>query len=166
MSQLYYITGFMGSGKTTIGQALAKELEYNVVDTDQWIEEKMGLKISEIFQEKGEAYFRELETSALKEIEGSHMIITTGGGIVVNDINRQIMSSKGKIVYLQADLNELLRRLEGDQSRPLLQHKDRERIQHLYDSRLGFYEQADVIINTKGRTIAEIVTQLKTIMKS
>ncbi|WP_332632344.1 shikimate kinase [Halalkalibacter flavus] len=166
MSHHYYITGFMGSGKTTIGQALAEKIGYRVIDTDQWIESKEHMSISEIFEKKGEAYFRELETQALKEIRGERTIITTGGGIVKKDRNREIMSSQGKVIYLQADLDELLRRLEGDETRPLLQQQEKDKVQKLYESRLDLYEQADIIVNTVGKAVLDIVRELELILKS
>ncbi|KHF38081.1 shikimate kinase [Halalkalibacter okhensis] len=156
----------MGSGKTTIGQALADKIGYHVIDTDKWVENKEQMSISEIFEKKGEDYFRDLETQALLELQGDHMIITTGGGIIKKDRNREIMASQGEIIYLQADFDELLRRLEGDETRPLLQQQDKERIQALYESRLELYEQADIIVNTVGRSVLGIVAELESILKS
>lgn len=161
MKQHYYITGFMGSGKTTIGQALAKELSFNVIDTDQWIEEQEKQRISELFQTKGEPYFRKQETNALKAIAGQRLIITTGGGIVTKEENRKLMKEKGKIIYLKCDIEEILRRLEDDATRPLLQGKDKAKIEQLFLARKAYYEDADIIIDTTGRPVSDIVHELK-----
>ncbi|MET3507007.1 shikimate kinase [Halalkalibacter oceani] len=161
MKQHYYLTGFMGSGKTTIGQALANELSFNVIDTDQWIEEQEKQRISELFQTKGEPYFRKQETKALETIAGQRLIITTGGGIVIKEENRQLMKEKGNIIYLKCDIEEILRRLQDDETRPLLQGKDKAKIEQLFLARKAFYEDADIIIDTTGRTVNDIINELK-----
>lgn len=164
MPHHYYITGFMGSGKTTIGQALAKQLHYQVIDTDQWIEEKEQQSVRELFQTKGEAYFRKQETIALESISGTNIIVTTGGGIVENEYNRQLMKKQGVIIYLKCELNELLKRLEGDKSRPLLQSK--EKVEKLFHSRQAYYEEADFIIDTTLKTVQQVVDEIKALLKS
>ncbi|MBP3952340.1 shikimate kinase [Bacillus suaedae] len=160
-----YITGFMGSGKTTVGQALAKSLGYQVTDTDKWIEEMEGQSISTIFKQYGEPYFRDLETNALQQISGNQLIITTGGGIIMRPENREIMKEKGEIIYLQCDLEEVFLRLNDDTTRPLLEKEDKSNVEKLYQSRLPFYEEADYTINTTGKSIHFIVQELKSLLK-
>lgn len=160
-----YITGFMGSGKTTVGQALAKSLGYQVTDTDKWIEEMEGQSISSIFKQYGEPYFRDLETNALQQISGNQLIITTGGGIIMRPENREIMKEKGKTIYLQCDLDEVFLRLNDDTTRPLLKKEDKSNVEKLYQSRLPFYKEADHTINTTGKSIHLIVQELKSLLK-
>ncbi|WP_370621829.1 shikimate kinase [Bacillus sp. JCM 19034] len=156
--KMIYLIGFMGSGKTTVGAALREQIAANVVDTDQWIEKREGRTVKEIFAEKGEAYFRNLETEALKEIKDNHLIVTTGGGIVSRKENRDLMKDSGKVIYLECQIEELLRRLKDDASRPLLQDQDQEKIVELFYSRKVFYEEADLTIDTTKKGIEEIVS--------
>ncbi|MFA9457250.1 shikimate kinase [Halalkalibacter sp. AB-rgal2] len=155
--KLIYLTGFMGSGKTTVGSKLGEKWSMDVIDTDQWIEHKEKKSIAEIFADEGEAHFRDLETEALKSIKTDSLIITTGGGIVGREENRKLMKRQGKIVYLYCDIEEIIRRLEDDTSRPLIQHRDEEKITALFRSRMVLYEEADVIIDTTKKSVEEIV---------
>ncbi len=164
MQRKYYITGFMGSGKTTVGQALAKKNGFRVIDVDQWIEEKEQQVIKDIFAEKGESYFRQLETSALEVIDGDKLIITTGGGIIMKQQNRKIMKKNGVVIYLQCELDEVLRRLEGDDSRPNLRG-DRKQIEQLFETRKPYYEEADISIDTTGKSVEQIVEELMILLK-
>ncbi|WP_245308335.1 shikimate kinase [Halalkalibacter urbisdiaboli] len=158
---MIYLTGFMGSGKTTIGQALGKALGYQVVDTDQWIENEEQVQIRELFQEKGEQYFRDLETKALQELKEKPLLVTTGGGIVIRKENREIMDERGTVVYLHCEIDEIIRRTEGDESRPLLQNKNKQAVLELFQQRLPLYKQADIIIDTTEKTVMQIVQELK-----
>ncbi|GAE31844.1 shikimate kinase I [Halalkalibacter hemicellulosilyticusJCM 9152] len=158
--KLIYLTGFMGSGKTTVGSKLGERWSMEVIDTDQWIEHKERKSIAEIFAGESEAYFRDLETEALKTIKEDSLIITTGGGIVEREENRKLMKLQGKIVYLYCGIEEIIRRLEGDTSRPLIQHQDEEKITALYRSRMALYEEADVIIDTTRKSVEEIVEEI------
>ncbi|GAF63776.1 shikimate kinase [Bacillus sp. TS-2] len=161
-AQIIYLTGFMGSGKTTIGEGLGKALGVTVVDTDKWIEEKEGKAIRELFSEKGEGFFRDLETLALQSITQTPLIITTGGGIILREDNVSIMKEKGIVINLKCDVEEVFQRLAGDQSRPLLQNKNKKEIRTMYLERKKHYEQsADVIFDTSGKSIRKIIQELK-----
>lgn len=164
MQHLYYMTGFMGSGKTTIGEALAEELKFKVIDLDQWIEENEQQVIKTIFAEKGESYFRELETKALEEVNGRNLIITTGGGIVTKKYNRQLMQEKGTIIYLKCEIDEIIKRLEGDESRPNFRG-DRSQVEQLFLKRKALYEEADITVDTTGKSISEIIHEIKELLK-
>lgn len=154
----------MGAGKTTVGEALAKRLQYNVIDMDEWIERKTRTDIKQIFENKGESYFRTLETEALQEITGDHLIITTGGGVVMKKYNREYMRNNGTVIYLKCELDEIFSRLEGDKSRPNFQG-DKEEITKLYRLREPLYEEAAITINTTGKSVQEIVNELRTKLK-
>ena len=150
----------MGAGKTTIGKQLGKRIKTNVMDTDQHIERLLGQRITQIFSQHGESYFRELETNTLKTLPTENIIITTGGGIITNDTNVKWMKEKGTIVYLHADFLDLMKRLEGDSTRPLLQQKSLDEIKNIYDERLPQYYKADIIIDTSNKSVLEVIDEI------
>ncbi|ERN53052.1 shikimate kinase [Alkalihalophilus marmarensis] len=164
MNDRIYLTGFMGSGKTTVGQALGKTLGFQVIDTDQWIEEDQQKKIKEIFNEGGEKLFRSLETEALRELSQKKAVITTGGGIILKEENRKIMKESGTVIFLDCAIEEVIRRTSNDDSRPLLKEKSKGDIQSMYEDRLPLYKEADIHLDTTGRSILEIVAELKSAM--
>lgn len=154
MSNIILI-GFMGCGKTTFGKWIAKNKQMTFCDTDQYIEEKEQTSIQDIFQKKGETYFRELETKVIKELTGTleNAVISVGGGLPVKEENRGLLKKLGKVVYLRTSVDELVRRLQYDTTRPLLAGGNiRERITALMEARQGCYlSAADVITDTDGR---------------
>ena len=104
-TDLVFIIGFMASGKTTIGKKIARELGYDFVDTDSFIEKKSGNSIAEIFQSQGERAFRKMETQALKEIiaRGGKQVISTGGGMSCNQYRLNRMLTSGTVIYLKIE---------------------------------------------------------------
>ena len=116
-----FIVGPMASGKSTIGKKLAKTLGVNFIDIDKEIERKAGVEISRIFEVEGEESFREREKKTLKELsEGNNSVISTGGGAVLRMENRELMKSKGKVIYLETPVELQLERTLKDKSRPFL----------------------------------------------
>ena len=110
----------MGCGKTTVARALSKRLGWQIVDTDEWIVQRYG-KISDIFERQGEAYFRGLETEAVRALSClGNTVVSVGGGLVLKRENVRLLKEQGKLVYLQATKATLLARLQGDTTRPLL----------------------------------------------
>ena len=153
----------MGCGKSTVGRELHKRLGYPHTDTDQRIEERVGRKITEIFQEEGEAFFRELETRQLVEMgaeTGTRHIISTGGGIVIAPGNRQLLRGLGYVVWLYAPEEEIQRRTGKSSERPLLnQAGGREKIGELMAEREPWYrEAAHLKIDTRGLESDEVAT--------
>lgn len=161
----------MGAGKSTIGPILANTLGLNFYDLDKVIEEKLGKKISKIFEEYGEKFFRKEETNALIELSmtGS-AIISLGGGTMASANNIKILKETGKIIYLKASVNSIFKRLEFKTDRPNLKiegeiekakEKLLKKIEELFKSREKFYDQSDIIVNTDnipiGITVDEIV---------
>jgi shikimate kinase len=160
MNEHIFLTGFMGAGKTTVGKYLSDCLDIAVIDTDYYIETIKKKKISEIFQEDGEAKFREFESEALQVIsEQSPKIITTGGGIILSAQNRQLMKRKGKVFFLYCDIQETMRRLALDTSRPLFK-ADLEENKRRFEDRLPLYREADFVIETTNKKVAQIVTEI------
>ena len=150
----------MGAGKTTIGKQLAEKLQLKVIDTDNHIEEKDGRKISQIFKENGESYFRDLESEVLRSLPTENVIVTTSGGIVMMESNIEWMKQEGIIIYLHAEYNMLMKRLHGDQTRPLLQQRPTDQIKDLFEKRMPLYNQADITIWTANKTELEVVEEI------
>lgn len=126
MKQLNVVLiGFIGSGKTSAGQILAKEMGFDFIDTDSYIEAKVGMSVSEIFRTKGEEYFRDLETMALKGLlkSATHTVIATGAGMPIRAKNQKMLRKLGTVVYLNGDEEEMVKRLEqlDLKERPILQ---------------------------------------------
>ena len=159
------LIGFMGAGKTTVGKRLAKSLDREFIDTDQWIEAKTGRVISRIFAEDGETFFRGLETEALKELEHRQepCVIAVGGGLPMQPENRPVLARMGTVVFLEANTDTLMRRLKNDTSRPKLQGGDlRQRILTLMGEREAVYrEVSNLRVRTDHRSYGEIVEEIK-----
>jgi 3-dehydroquinate dehydratase-2 len=158
------LVGFMASGKTTLGQGLAKELGWTFTDTDSWVEETEGCTIRELFAQKGEAYFRERETEGLCELlQRSDTVIATGGGIVESERNRAILREADcPVIWLDVSLEETLRRTVNDQSRPLLQRSDPDELNARYQRRRPLYQEASRYrIACDGKNIEQLINEVK-----
>jgi shikimate kinase len=161
-----YIVGFMGTGKTVAGRALAKQLRSDFVDLDSCIEEKEGTSIADIFKAKGEEHFRVLEKQELLTASVKKgAVISCGGGIVIDPENMELMKGTGLCICLSASPQEILKRIGATSHRPLLHNADPlDRIQKLLSDRDAYYRQADIIIDTTNLSVEEIVdTILKTL---
>lgn len=158
------LVGFMGCGKTTVGQALASELGYEFVDVDEYIERSEKREIKDIFADEGEEYFRELETRAVDELNAvcSHCVISTGGGLPMRDVNVSGLRRLGSIFYLRVTPDEVIRRLAGDTTRPLLQADDVvARVSSLMEQREQRYaDAADYALDVTGMPVADIVRDI------
>lgn len=150
------LTGFMGSGKTSVGNQLARLLGFGFIDTDTLIEEQEKESISSIFENRGEEYFRELETKLLSGLRDSlkSCVLSTGGGLPLLKENRDMLKEMGFVVYLEASPDELKRRLSQDESRPLLKKiQSDEAFAGMLNVRAPVYEEfADFKILTDGKT--------------
>ncbi|KEO82655.1 shikimate kinase [Tumebacillus flagellatus] len=162
MGARIFLIGFMGTGKTTVGEQLASALDVPLFDSDQEIVKREGRSIPEIFAADGEVHFRKLETAMLTELAaGGPAVITTGGGAVLAAENRDMMKKSGFVVCLTATVEEIVRRVENDPNRPLLQGGDlKGRILALQEARAGLYEFADLALDTTGRSLADIVGEI------
>lgn len=154
------VIGFMGCGKTTVGKRIAKELEYQFVDTDAMIEEQEGMTISEIFQIHGESYFRSLETKLLTKLHNSleHAVVSTGGGLPIRDENAELLKELGCVIYLKVEKETVLHRLKGDTTRPLLAGADADKkVGFLLKERVPKYEKASHWqVNVDKLTLSEV----------
>lgn len=159
------LTGFMGSGKTSVGIRLSYVLKRTMIDTDKWIEKRQNMTISEIFAGEGEEAFRKMETECLKELIRTcdNQIISVGGGLPVREENRRLLSQLGRVFYLKASPEVVYERIKNDTTRPLLQVADPlKQIRVLLEAREDSYSAcANVIIDVSGRTFDEIIEQIK-----
>jgi shikimate kinase len=158
------LIGFMGCGKTSVGEALAKRLSFSFLDTDEAIEKKEGKKISAIFEESGEKAFRDMETNLLLELFDTteKTVISTGGGLVLREENGKILQKLGFVVYLDVTVETVLERLKNDKTRPLLNGENKEeRVKKLLDFRRPIYEYtAYLTLDTNKREIEKITEEI------
>ena len=156
------LVGYMGSGKTSVGKALAKDRNMDFIDLDEYIVQKEGRSINDIFTYESEEYFRNLESKVISGLSNlSNTVISTGGGAVLRKGNRDNLGKLGHVVYLKADVDTIVERVKGDDSRPLLQSESeeelRKRVSMMLDSRNPYYEIfADQVIYTDRLTPSEI----------
>ena len=155
----------MGTGKTTVGKELAALSGKKFYDLDKLIEEVAKLSIPEIFNKKGEPWFRQLESKILSDMsKRTNIVLSTGGGAVLNPNNRQIMKSNGIVIALTARIDTIWQRLKEDTERPLLKViNPRKTIEELYNKRASLYTDAHFIINVDGKApefVAEEILQL------
>ncbi|MFS0672799.1 shikimate kinase [Ornithinibacillus sp. 179-J 7C1 HS] len=157
MKQLYLI-GFMGSGKSTVGQYTSEKLNVEYVDLDMEIERIQRKKIVDIFREEGEETFRTYETETLKAV-WDKVLVATGGGVVEREENIRYMKEKGKLIYLKTSFTVIQKRLRRDHSRPLW--KDTNQNEALFNKRTTLYEQvADYVIICDDKSLDEIVEEI------
>jgi shikimate kinase len=164
----------MGCGKSSIGQILANTLGWTFIDLDKLIEESYGGRISKIFKERGEEYFRQLETETLnKTAEMQCIIVALGGGAIIRKENRSFMNSFGKLIYLKTTPEKLYSRLRFKTDRPLFQTSENvilskemaiEKISRLLDERETYYNEAHLIFDAADNSIGYSVDKLKSIL--
>ncbi|MDR1765043.1 MAG: hypothetical protein LBR77_02910 [Lachnospiraceae bacterium] len=158
------LIGFMGSGKTSVGRELSRAHGWETVDLDTEIERMAGMPVRQIFEERGEACFREMETAALRGFVGTkdHCVFSMGGGVPMREENRELMRRLGTVVYLKTDASSTLARLAGDTGRPLLAGDDRsQKVEALLCERGPIYESAaDVTVDTVGKAVAEVAGEV------
>lgn len=160
------LVGMPGSGKTTVARELKKITGFRVVDTDALIVEKHG-EINEIFRTLGEKTFRDYESEIIAEAcKLSGAIISTGGGSVLREENASLMKNCGKIVYLRASVETILKRTATDNSRPLLAGEKRKNIERLLSAREEIYSDcADIAVDTDGLSPKEIASKITELLK-
>lgn len=155
------LTGFMGTGKTTIGRQLARRLGKQFIDTDRQIEQLEGRSVADIFATAGEAYFRSVERRVVAQVVKMDAVVATGGGAIVDPVNLEQMRAAGPIICLSADIDVILQRTASDDSRPLLGASERQhRIEALLHQRAAAYAQADVTIDTSHRNTDAILDEI------
>jgi len=156
------LTGFMGSGKSSVGRVLAERLACPFVDLDAEIVATAGRSINDIFAHDGEPAFRSLESASLEQVlGGGRSVIAAGGGVVMADANRSKMRDRGLVVNLVVSLPQVLRRLHGAADRPLFAGSDAANsVKLLMDSREQFYADADIRIDTDGKSVEDVAAEI------
>lgn len=152
----------MGAGKTTIGKALANQLNVDFFDVDHVIEQEQGRSIPDIFTEEGEPYFRGIErqTTINTAKLNQNAIISVGGGAFINEETRTYIKENAFSVFIKADLETLLARIGGGAGRPLLKNDPEETLKNLIGARYPTYEQADIIVESKDEPLKETVKRV------
>lgn len=161
------LIGFMGSGKSTIGKILAQKLKFEWLDMDIEIEKGEQKPISQIFEEMGEGYFREIESEYLRKMtQQTNKVISTGGGIVLKEENRQLLKDVGTVIFLHADSSQIIENLKDDTKRPLLKGENpEEKIIRMLDEREANYlNTANIIIQTTGKSIDNVVEEIMSLL--
>lgn len=162
------LSGFMGTGKSSVGKRLANKLNVKFIDTDDLIEKEAGICISEIFAKYGEAYFRRLESQIIYKVSFyTNMVIATGGGAVINPINLEALQRSSVVICLIASVDVILSRVGINDERPLISEGDKkESISKLLKIREPFYKKADIIVDTSEKQVDEIVDEIRLRLKS
>ncbi|MBN1914196.1 MAG: shikimate kinase [Candidatus Omnitrophica bacterium] len=157
-----YLVGFMATGKTSVGKALARKKKWQFVDLDELIEFKEKRRIADIFAACGEPHFRRIEKKVLKEVsKEKKFIVACGGGVVIDKENIAVMKETGKIICLSAHPEVILSRTCSDTSRPLLNVSDpKKQIELLLKLRAPYYAKADMTIDTSKIPVAKVVEKI------
>ena len=156
------LVGFMGTGKSAVGRVIAQKLEFHFIDTDDVIEQTSKAKISDIFAEHGEVYFRDLESQAVKSVAlMKNQVVATGGGVVLRSSNIDLLRTGGPIFCLNATPKAIWDRVRSSQSRPLLRGPDPlKKIETLLDKRAPYYALADHQIETTGVSVDRVANEI------
>jgi shikimate kinase len=154
-----YLVGFMGAGKTSVGRALAKRLDWRFSDIDEMIEKRERLVVAEIFSRHGEPYFRNAERTVLADqLPTRHAVVATGGGTFVDPQNRAAIKADGAVVWLDVPIDRVIARIPQDGRRPLA--NDRVNLVRLYDTRRSAYELAHLRLDAGRTAVGALVDQL------
>lgn len=158
------LIGFMGSGKTSVGEQIADQTGRSMIDTDRMIEEKTGLTISRIFELEGEEAFRRMETELLEELlsQTDETIISVGGGLPMKEKNRGLLKKLGMVIYLNVRMETVRKRLEGDGTRPLLKSEPvEEKVNSLLAFRDPIYQSAaHMVVVVDGKTVGQVADEI------
>lgn len=162
-----YLVGFMGTGKSAVGKELANRLGLEFIDLDILIEKRENLKINEIFNKKGEPYFRKKEKELLEDkSQNKNLVVSCGGGVVLDKQNIENMKKTGTMICLVSRTEIILERTNGYNHRPLLNTPDaKTRIEELLKLRAPYYAQADYTIDTSDLTIEEVLENILNIIE-
>lgn len=166
MNRLFLI-GPPGAGKSTIGRRLAKLRNLDFVDSDDEIEQRCGVDIGFIFEKEGEDGFREREQRIIDELsQRNRVVLATGGGAVMREANRQLLTARGHVIYLRATVDQQLRRTQHSSKRPLLNTSDRRAtLEQMFAIRDPLYSGiADVVLETHGRQAKAVASELNQLL--
>ncbi len=160
------LVGFMGTGKTVVARRLAEKLGREFLELDAIIEKREGMSIKEIFEKKGEPYFRKLEKEVVKaSSQKQGLVISAGGGAIIDEENFNTLKPNSIIICLQASPDTIMQRTKGNVCRPLLNVPDpKKRIQELLAQRAPYYKKADHCVSTDNLTIDQVVDNVSKLL--
>ncbi|MCR4783474.1 MAG: shikimate kinase [bacterium] len=163
-----YLVGFMGTGKSTIGRELARVLGRKFVDIDQELEKRHGAAVSELFQQHGEAWFRQKEQELCAELAATHnRVVATGGGSLMNPANFEAFEKSGLLICLYTQRDCLVERLERNDKRPLLRNVDvPEKVDSLLKERQSIYDRIKIRIDTTSCAPLETAKKIADLLKT
>ncbi len=161
--------GYMGAGKSSVGEALAQLHEWDFIDADQQIELGEGKTINNIFETYGESYFRELETNYLEALAFKindkqyqrHLLLSTGGGMPIRETNRVLLKQMGPSIFLYVPFGQIAERLQGAENRPLWNQQELHMMAQRYEQRLPYYSMADIQIEVGNKDVQQIADEIK-----
>ena len=140
-----YLCGFMGCGKSTVGKILARKSGCGFIDMDDYIVEREGMTIPQIFSEKGEKYFRDTETAVIGELAEKGAVIACGGGAMLKKENAEIASENGIVIYIDIPFEICYTRISGDTNRPLVMNNTKEQLEEIYNGRVPVYKSNSTV---------------------
>lgn len=154
------LLGFMGAGKSTI----AKALDPDYLDMDALLEQSLNMPIARFFEEKGEEAFRQVESELLAKLVKANRVLSTGGGVVISPLNRDLLKQNSDTIYLKADFETLYQRISADNNnqRPLFLSKTKEELQKIFQERESWYEEvASKVVDVTRLSPEEIAEELR-----
>jgi shikimate kinase len=166
--QNLFLIGPMGAGKTTVGKQLAESFRMEFVDSDHEIQRRTGVDIPTIFEFEGEGGFRQRESVVIDELTmRDGIVLATGGGVVIREENRNLLSARGVVIYLHCSVRQQFERTHRDKNRPLLSTPDpMNKLKELMNERDPLYRQtADIVVSTEGRNTQAVVQEIRKLLE-
>ncbi len=160
-----YLCGFMGCGKSTVGKILARRSGCGFIDMDDYIVEREGMTIPQIFADKGEKYFRDTETAVIRELGDKNAVIACGGGAMLKRENADIAAENGVVVYIDIPFEVCYERICDDTNRPLVVNNSKEQLEEIYNGRIPVYKANSAItvdgVGTADEVAARIAEKIR-----